>query len=872
MQANTALAEADSAYAHANSGYTQANTGTTHASAAFLQANTALTEANSAYEHANSAYIKANSAYDYANTRFASAGGTISGNVAITGHITPSTTLTSNIGNSTNRFHTVFVGPGSVDVDGIKIQNTAGVLTFTGATDINLGAGVTSISGLSTYSNSAYAQANTGRTHASSAYDKANSGYTQANTGTTHASSAYDKANSGYTQANTATTHASSAYDKANSGYTQANTGTTHAMSAYDKANSGYTQANTGTTHAAAAYTQANTGTTHAQGAFSLANTRFATAGGTISGDVTVTGNLTISGVTTTVSANNLSIQDNMIYLNNGAGSNTYPDIGFAANYSNGTYQHTGLFRDQTDGFWKFFDGYKPEPDASIYIDTSNSSFRLAPLQVSSVTATTSNVGTVQTGTWQGTSISTTYTDAKITSVGGQTGAISNTQLLNFLIAVDGAGSGLDADLLDGQSGSYYQDATNINAGTLAAARLATSGVTAGVYGSASIHPVITVDTYGRVTAVTNTSIAIASGAVSGLATSATTDTTNATNISSGTLAAARLATSGVVAGTFASGAIIPVITVDTYGRVTAVTNTSVAIASGAVSGLAASATTDTTNATNIGSGTLAAARLAASGVTAGVYGSASIHPVITVDAAGRVTAVTNTSVAIASGAVSGLATSATTDTTNATNISSGTLAAARLATSGVVAGTFASGAIIPVITVDTYGRVTAVTNTSVAIASGAVSGLAASATTDTTNASNIGSGTLAAARLATSGVTAGTFASGAIIPVITVDTYGRVTAVTNTSVAIAAAAVSGLATSATTDTTNASNITSGTLAVARLPTTSIANTGTFTSSTITIDAYGRVTAAANGASGGGGSFSSGKAYFYSGMFTGPEG
>ncbi|MCB9817335.1 hypothetical protein H6795_02215 [Candidatus Nomurabacteria bacterium] len=31
----------------------------------------------------------------------------------------------------------------------------------------------------------------------------------------------------------------------------------------------------------------------------------------------------------------------------------------------------------------------------------------------------------------------------------------------------DGASSGLDADLLDGQSGSYYQNATNINAGTL---------------------------------------------------------------------------------------------------------------------------------------------------------------------------------------------------------------------------------------------------------------------------------------------------------------------------------------------------------------------------------------------------------------------
>ena len=36
----------------------------------------------------------------------------------------------------------------------------------------------------------------------------------------------------------------------------------------------------------------------------------------------------------------------------------------------------------------------------------------------------------------------------------------------------DGAGSGLDADTLDGQQGSFYQNASNLNSGTLAAARM----------------------------------------------------------------------------------------------------------------------------------------------------------------------------------------------------------------------------------------------------------------------------------------------------------------------------------------------------------------------------------------------------------------
>jgi hypothetical protein len=102
-------------------------------------------------------------------------------------------------------------------------------------------------------------------------------------------------------------------------------------------------------------------------------------------------------------------------------------------------------------------------------------------------------------------------------------------------------------------------------------------------------------------------------------------------------------------------------------------------LANAKVTGLVASATTDTTNASNISSGTLAGARLETSGVTARTYGTASSVSTFVVDDRGRITSASNTAISIASGAVSGLASSATTDTTNASNISSGTLAAARL-------------------------------------------------------------------------------------------------------------------------------------------------------------------------------------------------
>ena len=107
-----------------------------------------------------------------------------------------------------------------------------------------------------------------------------------------------------------------------------------------------------------------------------------------------VTGPVNFYGNVTTHSSNNLSISDNMIYLNNGSPS-ANPDLGIAFNYNDGVYHNAGFFRDATDGTFKVFDNYDPAPDANIFINTAHASFRLANL---SATTLFGNVqGTVST-------------------------------------------------------------------------------------------------------------------------------------------------------------------------------------------------------------------------------------------------------------------------------------------------------------------------------------------------------------------------------------------------------------------------------------------------------------------------------------------
>jgi len=81
--------------------------------------------------------------------------------------------------------------------------------------------------------------------------------------------------------------------------------------------------------------------------------------------DLTLSGNLTVNGTTTTVNTSDLVVNDPLIYIGEGNTGNSV-DLGFVSSFNNGTYQHSGLVRDASDNKWKLFKGVTDEPTTTV--------------------------------------------------------------------------------------------------------------------------------------------------------------------------------------------------------------------------------------------------------------------------------------------------------------------------------------------------------------------------------------------------------------------------------------------------------------------------------------------------------------------------
>jgi len=154
--------------------------------------------------------------------------------------------------------------------------------------------------------------------------------------------------------------------------------------------------------------------------------------------------------------------------------------------------------------------------------------------------------------------------------------------------------------------------ATSKLTGTIADAQFSDISNLAGYYGSPSQVVRITTDAKGRVISASNVNIAISKNQITDFPTIA--DSSNATNITSGTLGNDRLTTqSGLTSATYGAGNKVGTFTVNSKGVITAASDSQISITKSQVSDFptfGAWVAVDTRDASNINAGTLAEARL----------------------------------------------------------------------------------------------------------------------------------------------------------------------------------------------------------------------------------------------------------------------
>jgi hypothetical protein len=160
-----------------------------------------------------------------------------------------------------------------------------------------------------------------------------------------------------------------------------------------------------------------------------LSANKYDKTGGAISGSVTIGGDLTVNGTTTTINTQTLSVEDPLIELANQNSANTV-DTGFFANYSldaGVTTKYSGLFKDASDADkFKLFKGLEVEPTTTV--DTAGTGYAKGDLVVNDLDAVT--ISGALTGNVSGnvTGNLTGNVDGNVT--GDLTGTVTGTSVL----------------------------------------------------------------------------------------------------------------------------------------------------------------------------------------------------------------------------------------------------------------------------------------------------------------------------------------------------------------------------------------------------------------------------------------------------------
>jgi len=236
------------------------------------------------------------------------------------------------------------------------------------------------------------------------------------------------------------------------------------------------------------------------------------TSDATVGGNLTVNGNFIQNGSVTTLNANNVTINDTVIYMANNNPANTY-DIGIVGHFTAGTYQHTGIIRDHNTNIWTFFSNVSTEPTGNVLTFDGNTTYdtvKLGSLNATNNITAAGRIDGALYGPFNGTVGATTANTGAFTSL-----TTSSTIAATGIIYGSGGIQGSLSGPFNGTVG-----ATTPNSGAFTTI---TASSTLGVSGTANFAGTVNAATVNA-TAIGNSATALTgtSATVAGTITAAT--------------------------------------------------------------------------------------------------------------------------------------------------------------------------------------------------------------------------------------------------------------------------------------------------------------------------------------------------------------
>ena len=323
----------------------------------------------------------------------------------------------------------------------------------------------------------------------------------------------------------------------------------------------------------------------------------------TISTDLTVTGNLVIRGTSTTVNTQIVQTDDSMILL---AANNTVGDVidsGFVSTYNDGASQlYSGVMRHAANKDYYIYKDYDQNPTANI-VNINDASFKLANVHSDiayvNVVKNSDIIDIISNGYSTRFNTNGTITPSGALVGGNYSGNQIDVSLVGFGTQVKGVYEGVDIIVSADGSGAN----------------------------TSHFYPNGTVSLFGEVTSAginLNTYTQSAFNKANSAATSSTTLTSGAILVGDGSNNISTLAnTTFTATGSLTTANTISSITVDAYGRLTALTSSKIAISADAITSGTLSVTSGGTSSSSFSANGVVISSTTTTGALTAVTGSA---------------------------------------------------------------------------------------------------------------------------------------------------------------------------------------------------------------------------------------------------------